>query len=142
LARLAINYILSDYLGLIKKDRGEAYESSVNAVEPASFTDLIKMVSDGKISSRGAKDLLLLMYKGDKREPLAIAEEKGLLQKSDAGELEAVVKEIIAKNPSVVADYKAGKEAALQFLIGQGMKASKGSANPAVLKEVFLKELK
>jgi aspartyl-tRNA(Asn)/glutamyl-tRNA(Gln) amidotransferase subunit B len=73
---------------------------------------------------------------------LIIAEEKGLLQKSDTGELESMAKEIIAKNPGVVADYKAGKLVALQFLIGQGMKLSKGSANPAVLKEVFLKELK
>jgi aspartyl-tRNA(Asn)/glutamyl-tRNA(Gln) amidotransferase subunit B len=69
---------------------------------------------------------------------LIIAQEKGFLQKSDAGELESMVKEIIAKNSGVVADYKAGKSAALQFLIGQGMKLSKGSANPEVLKEVFL----
>ena len=53
-----------------------------------------------------------------------------------------MAKEIIAKILGVVADYKAGKLVALQFLIGQGMKLSKGSANPAVLKEVFLKELK
>ena len=140
--RLAINYILSDYLGLIKKDHGEDYESYINSIEPSNFTKLMKMISENKVSSRGAKDLLLLMYKGDKREPTTIAEENGLLQKSDTGELELMVKEIIAKNPSVVADYKAGKLVALQFLIGQGMKLSKGSANPAILKEVFLKELK
>ncbi len=140
--KLAINYILSDYLGLIKKDHGEDYERFINSIEPTKFTNLIKMISENKVSSRGAKDLLVLMYKGDKREPALIAEEKGLLQKSDAGELESMAREIIAKNPSVIADYKAGKTVALQFLIGQGMKLSKGSANPAVLKEVFLKELK
>ena len=140
--KLAINYILTDYLGLLKKDHGEDYESYINSIEPSNFTNLMKMTSENKISSRGAKDLLVLMYKGDKREPLIIAEEKGLLQKSDTGELESMAKEIIAKNPGVVADYKAGKLVALQFLIGQGMKLSKGSANPAVLKEVFLKELK
>ena len=133
---------MSDYLGLIKKDHGEDYESHINSIEPSNFIKLMEMISENKISSRGAKDLLVLMYKGDKREPLAIAEEKGLLQKSDVGELESMVKEIIAKNPTVVADYKAGKLVALQFLVGQGMKLSKGSANPAVLKEVFLKELK
>jgi aspartyl-tRNA(Asn)/glutamyl-tRNA(Gln) amidotransferase subunit B len=141
ISRLAINYILSDYLGLIKKDHGEDYESYINSIEPSNFTNLMKMISENKVSSRGAKDLLVLMYKGDKREPLAIAGEKGLLQKSDEGELESMAKEIIAKNPSVVADYKAGKLVALQFLVGQGMKLSKGSANPEILKKVFLKEL-
>jgi aspartyl-tRNA(Asn)/glutamyl-tRNA(Gln) amidotransferase subunit B len=140
--KLAINYILTDYLGLIKKDHDEDYKGFINTIEPARFAELMKMTSENKVSSRGAKDLLVLMYKGDKREPLLIAQEKGLLQKSDANELESMAKEIIAKNPSVVADYKSGKLAALQFLIGQGMKLSKGSANPAVLKDVFLKELK
>jgi aspartyl-tRNA(Asn)/glutamyl-tRNA(Gln) amidotransferase subunit B len=141
ISRLSINYILSDYLGLIKKDHDEDYESFINSIEPSNFTKLMKMISENKVSSRGAKDILVLMYKGDKREPLIIAEEKGLLQKSDAGELELMVREIITKNPSVVADYKSGKLVALQFLIGQGMKLSKGSANPEVLKKVFLKEL-
>jgi aspartyl-tRNA(Asn)/glutamyl-tRNA(Gln) amidotransferase subunit B len=140
--KLAINYILTDYLGIIKKDHGEDYESYINSIEPSNFTKLMKMINENKVSSRGAKDLLLLMYKGDKREPTIIAEENGLLQKSDTGELQSMAKEIITKNPTVVADYKAGKLVALQFLIGQGMKMSKGSANPAILKEVFLKQLK
>ena len=59
------------------------------------------------------------------------------MQKSDEGALEAVVKEIISANEKVVTEYKAGKETSLQFLIGQGMKATKGSANPAVLSQVF-----
>jgi len=139
LARLTINYILSDYIGLIKKDHSEDYESFINTIPPSRFTELMRLVSDKKVSSRGAKDMLLFMYKGDDREPMSIAEDKGLLQKSDTGELESMAVEIIAKNPSVVADYKAGKEAALQFLVGQGMKASKGSANPALLKDLFLK---
>ncbi|MDR3558404.1 MAG: Asp-tRNA(Asn)/Glu-tRNA(Gln) amidotransferase subunit GatB [Candidatus Pacebacteria bacterium] len=142
ISRLAINYILSDYLGALKKDHGEAFEGHLDTIEPAQFSALMKLIAGNKVSSRGAKDLLVLIYKGDKREPLAIAEEKGLLQKSNAGELESMAKDIIAKNQSVVADYKAGKLVALQFLIGQGMKLSKGSANPAVLRGVFLKELK
>ncbi len=139
--KLAVNYILSDYLGLVKKDHGEDYERFIGSIEPAHFAKLMAMTGENQVSSRGAKDLLVFMYKGDKREPFAIAEEKGLLQKSNASELESIAKDVIAKNPTVVADYKAGKSVALQFLIGQGMKLSKGSANPAVLKEVFLKEL-
>ena len=139
--KLAINYLLTDYLGLLKKEH-EVYESRLSMILPLNFTKLVGMVGSAEISSRGAKDVLLFMYKGDSRDPEAIAQEKGLIQKSDTGELESMVKEVIAKNPAVVADYKSGKSVALQFLIGQGMKASKGSANPEVLKELFLKQLK
>ena len=59
------------------------------------------------------------------------------MQKSDEEELMAVVKKVMDANPKVVADYKSGKEAALQFLVGQGMKVTKGSANPAVLGRII-----
>ena len=97
------------------------------------------MLGEGKLGSRGAKDILAIMYK-EGGSPAKIAEEKGLLQKNDAGELKITIKKIIADNPKVVADFKAGKEAALQFLIGQGMKATRGAANPEMLKKLF-KEL-
>jgi aspartyl-tRNA(Asn)/glutamyl-tRNA(Gln) amidotransferase subunit B len=92
------------------------------------------------VSSRGAKDTLAIMYK-EGGEPKAIAEREGLIQKSDTGALEIVVKEIIAANEKVVTEYKAGKEASLQFLIGQAMKISKGAANPQVLLTLFKKIL-
>jgi aspartyl-tRNA(Asn)/glutamyl-tRNA(Gln) amidotransferase subunit B len=63
-----------------------------------------------------------------------------MLQKSDEGELKAIVEEIVNEHPEVVSEYKGGKESALQFLVGQGMKATKGSANPQVLIKL-LKEL-
>ena len=73
--------------------------------------------------------------------PEQIAETEGLLQKSDPEALNKIAQEIIDNNPKVVADYMAGKEVALMSLVGQGMKATKGSANPQILKEVFLKLL-
>ncbi len=94
------------------------------------------MIGDGKIGSRAAKDILAIMYT-EGGEPEIIAQEKGLEQKSDEGELKTIIEKIISDNPKVVADYKAGKEAALMFLVGQGMKASKGAANPEVLKGLF-----
>jgi aspartyl-tRNA(Asn)/glutamyl-tRNA(Gln) amidotransferase subunit B len=99
----------------------------------------MKMTKAGELSSRGAKDTLALMFK-DGGEPKAIAEAAGLIQKSDAGALKKIAEEVIAANERVIAEYKAGKEASLQFLVGQGMKASKGSANPGVLAKTF-KEL-
>jgi aspartyl-tRNA(Asn)/glutamyl-tRNA(Gln) amidotransferase subunit B len=71
----------------------------------------------------------------------AIAERLGVIQQHDEGALLDVVKQVIEENPNVVAEYKAGKEASLQFLVGQGMKLSKGSANPKVLADLLKKEL-
>ncbi|MBX4197945.1 Asp-tRNA(Asn)/Glu-tRNA(Gln) amidotransferase subunit GatB [Candidatus Parcubacteria bacterium] len=133
MAKLASNYISSDLLGLVKKEP-EFWQKK--PIDDKHFAELIKMLGENKVSSRGAKDILALMYK-EGGEPAKIAQEKGLLQKSDEGELKTIIEKIIADNPKVVADYKAGKEASLQFLIGQGMKATKGSANPEVLKNLF-----
>jgi aspartyl-tRNA(Asn)/glutamyl-tRNA(Gln) amidotransferase subunit B len=75
------------------------------------------------------------------KQPAVIVEEKGLKQVSDTGAIEAFCDEVIAANPNSVADYKAGKEAALNFLKGQVMKLSKGKANPAVAGEILAKKL-
>jgi aspartyl-tRNA(Asn)/glutamyl-tRNA(Gln) amidotransferase subunit B len=159
LIKLASNYIISDLLGLLKNQentflngladtcfltreeiRGPEKKNCLGFCEDGSFASLIRMVAESKISSRGAKDILKIMFeKGGN--PADIAEKENLLQKSDLGELEKIAEQIIVDNAKVVADYKAGKEVALMSLVGQGMKATKGSANPQVLKEVFLKLL-
>lgn len=146
LIKLASNYISSD-LAALKKAQTSADLTQNDAdkvfrkITPNNFADLMRMVKDGSLSSRGAKDVLatMLVEGGEAGE---IAESRGLMQKSDAGALLEIVKEIIAQNEKVVAEYKSGKEASLQFLIGQGMKASKGSANPQLLGELFRKALK
>ena len=136
LIKLSSNYIISDLLGLMKS----AGVENLGKIEDKNFVFLIKMVAEAKISSRGAKDILKIMFeKGGN--PAEIAERENLLQKSDLGELEKIAAQIIIDNQKVVADYKAGKEVALMSLVGQGMKVTKGSANPQVLKEVFLKLL-
>jgi len=100
------------------------------------------MVSEGTLTSRAAKDILLMVVR-DGGDPEVIAKEHNMLQQHDEGTLQPVVEEIISKNEKIVADFKAGKEAALQALVGQVMKATKGSANPAVaakiLREMILK---
>jgi aspartyl-tRNA(Asn)/glutamyl-tRNA(Gln) amidotransferase subunit B len=99
------------------------------------------MISNGDLSSRGAKDTLALMMKED-GDPEMIAEKNDLIQKSDEGEIKKIVEEILSKNVVAVEEYKKGKLASLQFLIGQGMKATKGSANPELLKKVILELIK
>ncbi len=134
LVKLASNYISSDLAALTKTAGG-----TLGAMTPLNFIALIHMVKGSELSSRGAKDTLALMYK-EGGEPKIIAEREGLIQKSDPEAIKKIAEEIIAANPGVVADYKAGKIALLQFFVGQGMKASKGSANPQMLGEIF-KEL-
>src|SRR5690606_21829955 len=104
------------------------------------FAELMQMIKKDEISSRGAKDLLLalVVQGGDVR---SIATDKGLFQKSDKSDLEKIVAVVIEKNPDVVSEYKKGNEKVLQFLLGQAMKESRGSANPQVLKEVFVEKL-
>ena len=99
------------------------------------------MIKKGDLSSRGVKDTLAVMFK-DGGDPETIAKDKDLIQKNDPEELRKVIKEIISKNPDSVTDYKNGKESILQFFIGQGMKATKGSANPEMLKNIILEFLK
>jgi aspartyl-tRNA(Asn)/glutamyl-tRNA(Gln) amidotransferase subunit B len=131
--KIASNYITSDYLGLKKNDENIKIPNSRN------FAELMDMVSEGKISSRGAKDILAMIVVND-TSPMQIATEQGLLQKNDEGELKIIVQKIIDANPSVVETYKGGKENALMSLVGQIMKETKGSANPALVQKL-LKEL-
>jgi aspartyl-tRNA(Asn)/glutamyl-tRNA(Gln) amidotransferase subunit B len=133
LIKLASNYLTSDLLGLVKKNP-ETWNK--RPIEHKSFTTLITMIGENKINSRAGKDILAILYT-EGGNPEKIAEEKGLLQKNDEGELTKIIEKIIADNPKVVEDFKSGKEAALQFLIGQGMKATRGSANPEMLKNIF-----
>ena len=98
------------------------------------------MIRAKKISSRAAKDILAESVAAG-ADPELIATEKGLMQDQDEGKLEIAVQAVIQENPSVVADYKAGKEVALQFLLGQSMKALRGAADPVVLRDLLKKNL-
>ena len=104
------------------------------------FAKLVAMAGKGEISSRGAKDVLKIMFE-EGGDPEKIVKEKGLAQTSDDSFLKNIIEEVIKNNPAVAEDYKNGKENALQFLVGQGMKLSKGKANPGVLQKMFKEKL-
>lgn len=137
LVKTASNYITSDMVGL-SKNKGEL---SLGNISATSFALLIQMIFKGDVSSRGAKDILKIMFE-DGGDPEVIAREKDLIQKNDTEELTSIIKKIIDSNPSVVLEYKSGKESVLQFFVGQGMKETKGSANPEILKKIILELLK
>ncbi len=124
-AQLTANYLISDVLGIMKKD------SAAKLPDAAYLTELIEMVTAGEVTSRGAKDILAILVTAP-TSPRKIATDQGFLQQNDPEALKAIVSQVITENPKIVADYKAGKEAAIQGLVGQVMKLSKGSANPAV----------
>jgi aspartyl-tRNA(Asn)/glutamyl-tRNA(Gln) amidotransferase subunit B len=93
-----------------------------------------------EISSRSAKDLLVICTK-EAGTPREIAENKGLLNSKDPAVVGAAVDKVIAGNPAVVADFKAGKAAALEFLVGQGMKALKGAGDPVEVRKLLKDKL-
>lgn len=132
LAVLVANYLVSDLAGLVKK--GFSYPSVEH------FAVLITMVSEDKITSRGAKDILARIAEHD-ADPEEIAKSEGLLQQNDEGALREMVKKIITENEGLVAQYKGGKESIVQALVGLMMKESKGSANPQTALKLFKEEL-
>ncbi len=130
------NYISSDLAGLDKSEDGD-----LNNVDGIELAVMIQMIGKGDLSSRGAKDVLLEIYKnGGKAQD--IAEQKSLIQKSDEGEIKKIVEQVIVENVEQVEKYKRGEEKLLQYFVGQGMKASNGSANPGILVKLFVEVLK
>jgi aspartyl-tRNA(Asn)/glutamyl-tRNA(Gln) amidotransferase subunit B len=134
--KLAVSYLTSDVLAILSSDETKSFAT----LKPEYFVELINMLKNNDINSRIAKDLLPELF-DSAVSPREIATTRNLLQISDSAALEGVVGEIIAANPSAAAEYKAGKEASIQFFVGQGMKATRGSANPAMLLEAFKKAL-
>ena len=128
----ASNYITSDLAGLLKAGK------TMEKINSESFSALIKMISEGSLSSRGAKDTLAKMVEGG-GDPKSVAETLGALQSNDEGVLKAAITKIIEANSKVVSDYKGGKVTALQFLIGQVMKETRGSFKPEIIKETLVK---
>ncbi len=107
---------------------------------PEKLVELISIIDSGKISNAAGKTVFDIIVKED-RDISAIIEEKSLAQVSDSSALEAIADEVLSLNEKSVTDYKNGKTNALGFLVGQCMKASKGKANPSMMKDIILKKL-
>jgi len=140
-AKSAANWMMGDVSSTLNREGVELQASPVSAAQLAL---LLKRIADGTISNKAAKEVFAAMWdaKSDD-EALAdtVIDQKGLKQISDTGALEAIVDEVLAANAKSVEQYRAGKEAAINALIGQAMKASKGKANPAQVTELLKKKL-
>lgn len=135
---VASNYITSDIIGLSKT---AGSEFAIGQLSAENLAQIVSMIGRGDLSSRGAKDILKMIFENG-GDPENIAKEKGLIQKNDPEELRKVMSEIITANPESVEGFRNGKESLLQFFVGQGMKAMKGAGNPEMLKQIALELLK
>ncbi len=140
-AKMAGNWVMGDLLGALNKDDTDIIDSPISAKQLAG---MLKRIKDDTLSGKLAKKVFSALYEregGDGDDAAdKIIKDKGLKQETDTGAIKAMVEEVIAKNEAMVEEYRGGKEKAFNGLVGQVMKASRGSANPQQVNQI-LKEL-
>jgi aspartyl-tRNA(Asn)/glutamyl-tRNA(Gln) amidotransferase subunit B len=137
-AKPSANWVMGELLGALSKAEKEITDSPVS---PAQLGGMIARIADNTISGKIAKQVFAEMMSGSGQTADQIISEKGLKQETDTGAIEAIIRDVLAANPAMVADVKGGKEKAFNGLVGQVMKASKGKANPAQVNELMKKLL-
>jgi len=136
-AKMVSNWLLGDFSRLLNAANIEIENARVS---PDLLAEMLSLIDKGTVSGPAAKAVFEEMFYTGKRASEIVAEKK-LSQISDSSELRKVVKRVVADNPKAVADYKAGKQQALTFVTGQVMKATRGRANPALVKDILIDEL-
>ena len=131
------NWLNSDISRILNEKEMEPEEIPFTADELA---EMVEIIDNGEISTKIGKQVIEELFENP-RSPKKIVEEKGWIQISDEGAIKQVVLKVLEANPQSIADYKAGKDRALGFLVGQAMKETKGKANPQMLNKMFLNEL-
>ncbi|MDE3196117.1 MAG: Asp-tRNA(Asn)/Glu-tRNA(Gln) amidotransferase subunit GatB [Acidobacteriota bacterium] len=136
-ARIAANWVMGDFAGLLKAAGREIEESPVSA---RALGELLRLIGKGELTGKLGKDVLGKMFETGESAS-AIVEREGLRAIADAGALEKMVDEVIAANPKQIEQYRGGKTAVIGFLVGAVMKASRGQANPAAVNELLKAKL-
>jgi len=134
-AKAVANWIMGDLLGYLNANNLELGDENVK-ITGQGLGEMIGLMEKGTISSKIAKTVFKAMLETGKG-PQAIVEEQGLVQISDEGAIKEVVDRIVTANPQSVEDFRAGKEKAIGFLVGQVMKETKGKANPALVNQLL-----
>lgn len=135
--KIISNWLIGDLSAYLNENKLSITQIDLT---PAELTEMLKLMDKGTISGKIAKTILVEMLKTGKSVHDIISE-KGLTQISDEKELIEVIKEVIKGNPKTIEDYKKGKEAAITFLVGQVMKATKGRAKPDLVNKLLKEEL-
>jgi aspartyl-tRNA(Asn)/glutamyl-tRNA(Gln) amidotransferase subunit B len=131
------NWLLGDFNRLLNSTGSKIEEVKIT---PEKFAEFVDMVEGGEVSGPAAKTVFEEMFLSGKNAG-EIVKEKGLSQISDNTEIENAVDTVLNDNPKAVADFQAGKEQAIGFLVGQIMKATKGRANPGMVREILVAKL-
>jgi len=135
--KLATNWITGDYFAYLNR---EGYDVTNAPIDVEKLGGLIDLIADNTISGRIAKDVFEAMIESGK-DAAAIVEEKGLVQITDTGAIEAMIDDVIAQNQDKVEQYRSGKDKLFGFFVGQVMKATQGKANPALVNELLRSKL-
>jgi len=136
--KLASNYLISDLIGILQKEKIKMEETKL---DPENFAELVAMIAKGEISSKVAKEILFEMIKTG-ADPSTIVKEKDLYLVADKNFLEKIAKKVIKENQKAVSDYLSGKENAIQFLVGQIMRETRGKAEPKEARKILEKLIK
>ena len=136
-AKPIANWMLGDFTRLLNANNIDITDAKI---QPEQLHALIVLIEEGTVSNTGAKTVFEEMFKSGST-PQTIVEEQGLVQISAAEELSAVIAQSIAQNPKAVADYQAGKETAVKFLMGQVMRETRGRAKPDLVQQLLKEQL-
>ncbi|UYO94228.1 Asp-tRNA(Asn)/Glu-tRNA(Gln) amidotransferase subunit GatB [Pollutimonas sp. M17] len=138
-AKLAANWVLGELSAALNRDEIDIAQSPVR---PAALAALIARIIDGTISNKMARDVFAAMWTGENNgDPDAIIEARGLKQISDSGAIGAMIDQVLADNPAIVEEFRAGKQKAFNSLVGQVMKAARGKANPQQVNDLLKEKL-
>ena len=136
-AKASANWIMGDFASKLNESE---ITISNSKIKPEALAELIKLIDNNTISSKIAKTVFEEMFETGK-DPKTVVEEKGLVQITDTNALKEIVERIVANNPKSVEDYKAGRDKAIGFLVGQIMKETKGKANPGIVNKMLVEIL-
>ncbi|WP_459927576.1 Asp-tRNA(Asn)/Glu-tRNA(Gln) amidotransferase subunit GatB [Desulfosporosinus burensis] len=136
-AKTLANWVMGDLTRLLNSNQCSVVDSPIS---PEKLAELLALIEKGTISGKIAKSVIEEMYNTSK-DAKTIVKEKGLAQISDEGALLGIIDSVLAANPQSVEDYRAGKDRAIGFLVGQIMKATKGQANPGVVNQLLKERL-
>jgi aspartyl-tRNA(Asn)/glutamyl-tRNA(Gln) amidotransferase subunit B len=136
-AKMVSNWLLGEFNRLLNASNTEINQAKIS---PEQLCQLFDLINTGNLNGPAAKQVLEEMFNTGKSANEVVAQ-KGLSQISDSGELEKMAEKVIAENPQAAADYKAGKETAMKFLVGQLMRTTRGRANPQIATQLLKNKL-
>ena len=139
-AKLVVNWMAADLSTFLNRSEGLGYAQA--PVTPLRLASLLQRLEDGTISSKMARDLFAQLWQDPQQTVDGLIESQGLHQVQDTGQIDGWVEEVIAANPKMVEEFKAGKDKALNAMVGQVMKKSQGKANPSAVTQALKSKLK